>query len=683
MINREKNMFDWKAREWAAFYIAVAVVLIVGVAASFYPASLDTEFIMRESVYLMKDFCAEQDEKLMYVLCTIVFPVAFFCAYHCLQKTAFIASHAFPTEWFRFTPLVVIPIVILTRLDCFDFARKVAQGGAHQSYAIIALAFIIGMIVFVFLMMKKRQGKYGWYLPATLAVSLLIAWTYITTTYLFGSNTYHCNAYLASVYKVMHGYTLFIDFNSLYGQYAYVLAPLAKLLGGTELSFSILMAGCVFVICTCWAGTLRRVIKNRAVAFCGFGSAVYIAFVYFRLRAKYMYLQYIPHRMLFPSLILYCAAVESCRAAAGQKYRAVKAVGYTLCAFGLFWNIETGLICLLAFMLLQLYLYAQTYDLKDRQFWMKALEEAGWVAACLVAFAAATWIVACVRTGVSISIVDTLTGIFFFSSKGFFMIRMKLLHPWLLPVLLYMSALAESIRHIRCFAPEKTPGRNISAMLFFLPVLGIGLFSYYEGRSHNNCLVLVLYPAALLFSVYCDILLDRYHNEGWKRLSGASIWNRIKANIYAVYCACFGGALIALCLLLAFTFATNRNMQEALVPKKAVESPYAAIKGALLERSIEADQVDFLITDADLLYCNMEKATPMPVAAKCDWLLWSEVDRVIAYLEISDRPYVLIESGTEALLDKHYGIGWKYGLEQEELSIEGIANDPYRLYMRN
>lgn len=48
-----------------------------------------------------------------------------------------------------------------------------------------------------------------------------------------------------------------------------------------------------------------------------------------------------------------------------------------------------------------------------------------------------------------------------------------------------------------------------SAMFFFLSILGIGLFSYYQGRSHDLNLPTVAYPAVIIFAIYLDTLIEQ------------------------------------------------------------------------------------------------------------------------------------------------------------------------------
>ena len=52
-----------------------------------------------------------------------------------------------------------------------------------------------------------------------------------------------------------------------------------------------------------------------------------------------------------------------------------------------------------------------------------------------------------------------------------------------------------------------------STLYFFLSILGIGLFSYYQGRSHDLVLIPVSYPSIILAGMYADRLLTKWKDK--------------------------------------------------------------------------------------------------------------------------------------------------------------------------
>src|SRR5262249_32645487 len=90
-----------------------------------------------------------------------------------------------------------------------------------------------------------------------------------------------------------------------------------------------------------------------------------------------------------------------------------------------------------------------------------------------------------------------------FYISGFFMLPMKLPGTWVLVLLVYLAGLTYA-----SFALAAHAGTIRAKMMFLLSVLGLGLFSYYQGRSHHYVLTLVWWPCFLLMTLFLDELLS-------------------------------------------------------------------------------------------------------------------------------------------------------------------------------
>lgn len=92
-----------------------------------------------------------------------------------------------------------------------------------------------------------------------------------------------------------------------------------------------------------------------------------------------------------------------------------------------------------------------------------------------------------------------------FYISGFAMMYMPLFHPWNMVILMYVFGLFVSIRAV-------IEGENTynSRIIFLLTILGVGVFSYYQGRSHDHVLPAVAYPATLLAVIFADQLLTKW-----------------------------------------------------------------------------------------------------------------------------------------------------------------------------
>ena len=90
-----------------------------------------------------------------------------------------------------------------------------------------------------------------------------------------------------------------------------------------------------------------------------------------------------------------------------------------------------------------------------------------------------------------------------FAIIGFNMLPMPLTyHPWMLITIVYLFGLLYSITHL---INKKITSR--SAIVFLITVIGIGSFSYYQGRSHNWYLFSTNPIAFVLLTIFADDLL--------------------------------------------------------------------------------------------------------------------------------------------------------------------------------
>jgi hypothetical protein len=86
---------------------------------------------------------------------------------------------------------------------------------------------------------------------------------------------------------------------------------------------------------------------------------------------------------------------------------------------------------------------------------------------------------------------------------------MNLVHPWNLIMIIYAVGIVFSLQYL---VNRDTNPR--AAMIFYLAVLGVGIFSWYQGRSHNYALPTVWYPALIILIVFTDNL--------WAKISRVS-----------------------------------------------------------------------------------------------------------------------------------------------------------------
>lgn len=329
-------------------------------------------------------------------------------------------------------------------------------------------------------------------------LTLLLFFYFLFTPAAVHSNTGEYYTHFAAVFdsqaQVAAGHPLLVDgFRNTYGLYAQMLQPLFWLTGLTVFKFSLTMALMMAATIVCLFFTLRMAVRSRAVFLLGFIATVYFEriYLYFAPFPERAY-QYCPIRTFFPavSLLLVAAYLLKDRK---KLYLPIFAVN----SLGVLWNFELGMVCWLSWLILLVY-----EEITAR----RGMALVWRVSAHLLtgaAFLAATFF------GYSL-IIRIVYGqfpdfglgfgtLFTFSNLGGGMLPMPLWNPW---HLLALTCLAGLLYGVRAFLNRETTPR--ASLIVYIAVLGAGLFGYYQGRSHDNCLMTVLKPTILLLVLFMD-----------------------------------------------------------------------------------------------------------------------------------------------------------------------------------
>ncbi|MEQ8187968.1 MAG: hypothetical protein ABRQ39_08365, partial [Candidatus Eremiobacterota bacterium] len=87
---------------------------------------------------------------------------------------------------------------------------------------------------------------------------------------------------------------------------------------------------------------------------------------------------------------------------------------------------------------------------------------------------------------------------------GFSMAPMKVIHMWNMVILIYIAGLSYGIKAMF----DRNTDINVKSIVF-LSILGLGIFSYFQGRSYDSNLLVVCYPALLILTIFTDKLLSQ------------------------------------------------------------------------------------------------------------------------------------------------------------------------------
>jgi len=365
---------------------------------------------------------------------------------------------------------------------------------------------------------------------------------------------YHFNAYFYSVVQVFGGKTLLIDLTNLYGNYPYFLQPIFKILGLDVIQLTavmgVLLAGFFLILFF----LINRLIRSRIIAICAF-LAIPGTWLWFQSAVSYdPYFQYWPHRVLFPGLLL--LVVWFYQKASGKAKWILYCFAFVISGMALLWNLETGVI---VFGTWVLFLYYETLGQWTALHLRKtalAIGKHTLIASAVVILSfGSLYIYTFVRSGFFPDMSKYIENQSMFYGSGYMMIPMPLIHPWNLVVLTYMVGICISFnglvkKMVGNFSEEDQGQLRRVNMIFAISIMGAGLFSYYQGRSHDNCLTVTLWSAFFLIAIYADSLLWYIRKDANKTSSikykASNIATGSLFLLLSIVLVCYAGGIVEL-----------------------------------------------------------------------------------------------------------------------------------------
>ncbi|GEM_PF-1319953 len=511
----------------------------------------------------------------------------------------------------------------------------------------ILCAAAVGLLALAMLWRRHNlQLSRGLYRALCVSILLPVAGFYLVgPEEIQDSSTYalHFNAVFHSVVQVYLGKALLIDFSNQYGLYPHFLAPLLHLLGLSIYKFSLVMAGLVLVAYASLGLFLERTLRSRLLAFVAFAGVVFFSSAFsLILVPEDRYFQYVPIRFVFPAVGILMASIYVYATRAKAKQLAYWST-HLLCSVGVLWNFDSGVVLFLAWILLLLYLECCQRNLSAIT--LGILKQG---AAALAVFAGVIMVFSLtllVQHGAVPDFLGSASYQKFFYLFGFYMLPMPLLHPWNLVALVYLAGLAYAIQAMLGVGSD----RNRAAIILFISLLGIGLFSYYQGRSHDFNLIHVLYPAILLLALY----LDGLQTSKWEACGDR--WTVAGKRM----------ARMAMALLLAIPctslLANLPNIITIAARHARINTAHATVTrdAEKLARQLKSQKTALMLSfHSGVYHLYSRTASPLGVPGMSELLLLTDHQKISEFLMANhEAPVVLDETlftfGYPPVVDEH------------------------------
>lgn len=380
----------------------------------------------------------------------------------------------------------------------------------------------------------------------------------------FYAGSLHYNAVFDSIVQVHRGKALLVEGTNQYGLYAHFLQPIFALIGLSVLKFTAVMGLLTAAGYLALWTVLRQATQNPALALLAFLALLFNHWFCFMVKMLPMelYFQYMPVRFLFPALVVLLAWRH------GQHPTRFLYWGtMLLLSAGLLWNLDSGVPAFLSW--LGFLCYGELF----KPGWRRRLGRclAHILAALLAAAASVLAYAVLIRLGYGAwpDFRQALVAQQLYYVAGYYMLPMNLPGLWMLVVLIYLAGLTYS-----AFALVQDRDTPRARLVFLLSILGLGLFSYFQGRSHVRLLARVSWPVFLLLALFLDDLLAQLRARSRRPLPwvltavvvwflAGSAWSLVPQLHYA-------GRTIRRNLTLAWTGEPTAVQHDAAVLKAAI-----------------------------------------------------------------------------------------------------------------
>ncbi len=465
----------------------------------------------------------------------------------------------------------------------------------------------------------------------------------------------HFEAVFYTMSQVMVGKTLLADLPSQYGLYAELLRPLFAVVGFSVLKFTLVMTalqviGCLALLKVCFAllrPTWVRILAVLSISL--FVGSTWVAISDSSFGHEYYQLW--PIRFFFPavSLLLF---VEALRRGLPPRWVASMAL---VDGLAIIWNVESGIAVFGALIvpLLIRFLFDGAVARK-RNAGVLALG-----ALLPIAVVGGFFVVLYFKSSGALHPFDWFKYQMIFYSTGFGMLPMpRYPHPWMTVLGFYLFAIVGAV-WVRGAGQRSL---HWDAMLY-LAIMGFGLFTYYQGRSHDVVLSFVIWPAILIAFILADRVLRAVASG---RLPKATAWSAVPVVLFGVLMSlrCLAG----LPGLVATTYAEVKSVRAGR--SAALDQTILFIKSKVGS----ADSAAIVDPGQAVLFAETGLASAEPGPGVVEMLLREDEDRFLTAILTSPVPHLFIRPRADGSMPPPYsGLLAAYQVTDSEQGLQYLT----------
>ncbi len=645
LLEWEKN---YSIGALSIFFTIIFLIAINLLILSFYNVDIKTltssyEMLLNPEFKSDVSVRPEPQERLQYLVTIFIMPVTLFACYVGFKKNiaelSKILKVIYPYVAIISVAIFIIVVYFGIKQDPIDFLLYTEKAAPYVELrqlifpplSNVSPTIFLSLPMLIFLLLLDYKSRIGKMLSGVFYLQLLILLLTIFAVNLFGEDDYpgdaiHFNAVYYSVAQVFNGSSILVDFNSQYGLYAHFIEPIFQIIGLSVVKYSVVMS---LLVCSSFLGILiflRNTIQNSFIVWLGFIAVIIYNYFLFQLFSGHdLYFQYWPIRLLFPCILLVVATVYF-----NSRSKSLYLFSFLLFSLGILWNLDSGIVVFLAWLAL---LCFDELFLNNRKLMVQRMLRhivVGFMSLLLVIAIFSVYIY--LRSGNFPDWNNQFKYQHIFYATGFNMLPMPLFHAWNILAIIYIVGMFISIRAV-------IEGENTyhSRMIFLLSILGIGLFSYYQGRSHDHVLTMVGYPATLLAAIFADRFILQWKTKG---LGGpGKIYLLVIMTIFL-----FGLSALGYFENSGLTFAQAQRGVKSLFSSKYKAELKANVDFVRLH-TVYGEKV-FIIYEFNwdgIFYANTGTRNAANVPGSSELLLAEDVDKKILFLKGNTSKKVFVD----------------------------------------
>ncbi|WP_145516104.1 hypothetical protein [Yersinia aleksiciae] len=595
------------------FFVACVVLAAIALSALFtyFQVSSNSQIpvFAAERIKTPSQFNPEPIERAVYIILAALAPIGLVVATKFLRPfnpsplvSGFMAV--------SLCAMLVVPFIASDFVSVLFFPASLSD---TSKMTMLALSLLLSVLVLIqnWAGVKARYSS----MAVTVAVACVAALIFQIAPYKLASvHTVTLAAqwlvsYDAAIYaltQVVAGKTLLSDLPSQYGLFPELIAPIFKLVGISVFSISTFFSALQVIGLACLAAVLHLHVRNsllRAMTFLCLLISTGL-FLYLNNFRQEIYLQYYPIRFICPAVALFLFSYYCSK----PTHVGLAALG-VVSGVAVFWNLDSGIPVLVSIGATLLVKPFITQTLR----WKILLPALGFSFFAALTFGA-LMIALRLKAGGPLGIQEAIAYQKLFYGSGFMMLPLPTaFHPWQILLVVYAAAAVAALsawrRHIN---------NPVYEVLFCTALLGLGLFTYYQGRSHIFCLMMVLWPALIAGAILTDLILRSIRKRSTSPLSN------LLALPFLVFVS-LGTVTLAFSARDLITTGINN-----LVDFQKPRDPVVANELAFLRSTDKGRGCLILSQRQGIYHAELQTASPLPGPGMIETLLQSDLDALMA-----------------------------------------------------